>query len=68
MDRCNIERMALGYHSTFTTEHRFIDLGQIFASFNLVTYLMVETTPLRLCSTIMTLSWHNWRSKRPPSI
>jgi len=55
----NIEAEALGYHSTFTTEHHFTGLGQVSASLNLLTYLAAKTTTLRLGTAVMTLPWHN---------
>jgi alkanesulfonate monooxygenase SsuD/methylene tetrahydromethanopterin reductase-like flavin-dependent oxidoreductase (luciferase family) len=50
----NIEAEALGYHSTFTTEHHFTGLGQVSASLNLLTYLAAKTTTLRLGTAVMT--------------
>ncbi len=55
----NIEAEALGYYSTYTTEHHFTGLGQVSASLNLLTYLAAKTTTLRLGTAVMTLPWHN---------
>lgn len=55
----NIAAEALGFHSTFTTEHHFTGLGQVSASLNLLTYLAAKTTTLRLGTAVMTLPWHN---------
>ncbi|MBG03272.1 MAG: F420-dependent methylene-tetrahydromethanopterin reductase [Rhodospirillaceae bacterium] len=55
----NIEAEALGFCSSFTTEHHFTGLGQVSASLNLMTYLAAKTTTLRLGTAVMTLPWHN---------
>lgn len=55
----NIEAEALGYYSTFTTEHHFTGLGQVSASLNLLTFLAAKTTTLRLGTAVMTLPWHH---------
>ncbi len=55
----NIEAEALGYLSTFTTEHHFTGLGQVSASLGLLTYLAAKTTTLRLGTAVMTLPWHH---------
>ena len=55
----NIGAEALGFCSSFTTEHHFTGLGQVSASLNLMTYLAAKTTTLRLGTAVMTLPWHN---------
>ena len=44
----NIEAEALGFCSSFTTEHHFTGLGQVSASLNWIAYLAAKTTTLRL--------------------
>jgi alkanesulfonate monooxygenase SsuD/methylene tetrahydromethanopterin reductase-like flavin-dependent oxidoreductase (luciferase family) len=55
----NVEAEALGYHSTFVTEHHFTKLGQLSAPLTLLTYLAACTTRLRLGTAILVLPWHN---------
>ena len=55
----NIEAEALGFCSSFTTEHHFTGLGQVSASLKLMTYLAAKTTTLRPGTAVMPLPWHN---------
>ena len=54
----NIEAEALGFCSSFTTEHHFTGLGEVSASLNLMTYLAAKTTTLRPGTAVMPLPWH----------
>src|SRR3954451_23402886 len=55
----NVEAEALGYHSTFVTEHHFTNIGQLSAPLTLLTFLAARTTRLRLGTAILVLPWHN---------
>jgi alkanesulfonate monooxygenase SsuD/methylene tetrahydromethanopterin reductase-like flavin-dependent oxidoreductase (luciferase family) len=55
----NVEAEALGFHSTFVTEHHFTNIGQVSATLTLLTYLAARTTRLRLGTAILVLPWHN---------
>ena len=55
----NVEAEALGYHSSFVTEHHFTRIGQLSAPLTLMTFLAARTTRLRLGTAILVLPWHN---------
>ena len=55
----NLEAEALGYHSSFVTEHHFTGIGQISATLTLLTWIAARTTTLRLGTAILVLPWHN---------
>src|SRR5260221_6875944 len=55
----NVEAEALGYHSSFVTEHHFTNIGQLSAPLTLLTFLAARTTRLRLGTAILVLPWHN---------
>ena len=54
-----VEAEALGYHSTFTTEHHFSGTGQISSTLNLLTWLGAKTSTIRLGTAVLVLPWHN---------
>jgi alkanesulfonate monooxygenase SsuD/methylene tetrahydromethanopterin reductase-like flavin-dependent oxidoreductase (luciferase family) len=55
----NIEAEALGYRSTFVTEHHFTGWHQISATVTLLTWLAARTRTLRLGTAVLVLPWHN---------
>lgn len=55
----HVEAEALGYHSSFVTEHHFTNIGQISATLTLLTFIAARTTRLRLGTAILVLPWHN---------
>src|SRR3954447_8435295 len=55
----NVEAEALGFHSSFVTEHHFTKIGQLSAPLTLLTYLAARTTRLRVGTAILVLPWHN---------
>src|SRR4030095_4392860 len=55
----NVEAEALGYHSSFVTEHHFTGIGQLSAPLTLLTFIAARTTRLRLGTAILVLPWHN---------
>jgi alkanesulfonate monooxygenase SsuD/methylene tetrahydromethanopterin reductase-like flavin-dependent oxidoreductase (luciferase family) len=55
----NVEAEALGYHSTFVTEHHFTGIGQVSSTLTLLTFLAARTTRLRLGTAVLVLPWHN---------
>jgi alkanesulfonate monooxygenase SsuD/methylene tetrahydromethanopterin reductase-like flavin-dependent oxidoreductase (luciferase family) len=44
----NVEAEALGFHSSFVTEHHFTGIGQLSAPLTLLTFIAARTTRLRL--------------------
>jgi alkanesulfonate monooxygenase SsuD/methylene tetrahydromethanopterin reductase-like flavin-dependent oxidoreductase (luciferase family) len=55
----NVEAEALGFYSSFVTEHHFTGIGQISAPLTLLTFIAARTTRLRLGTAILVLPWHN---------
>jgi alkanesulfonate monooxygenase SsuD/methylene tetrahydromethanopterin reductase-like flavin-dependent oxidoreductase (luciferase family) len=55
----NVEAEALGFHSSFVTEHHFTGIGQVSATLTLLTFIAARTTRLRLGTAILVLPWHN---------
>src|SRR6266705_1482537 len=55
----NVEAEALGFHSSFVTEHHFTGFGQVSATLNLLTWVGARTTTLRLGTAVLVLPWHN---------
>src|SRR3954452_11889274 len=55
----NVEAEALGFHSSFVTEHHFTNIGQVSATLTLLTFIAARTTRLRLGTAILVLPWHN---------
>jgi alkanesulfonate monooxygenase SsuD/methylene tetrahydromethanopterin reductase-like flavin-dependent oxidoreductase (luciferase family) len=54
-----VEAEALGYHSSFVTEHHFTRIGQVSATLTLLTWIAARTTTLRLGTAVIVLPWHN---------
>jgi alkanesulfonate monooxygenase SsuD/methylene tetrahydromethanopterin reductase-like flavin-dependent oxidoreductase (luciferase family) len=55
----HVEAEALGYHSSFVTEHHFTGIGQVSATLTLLAYIAARTSRLRLGTAILVLPWHN---------
>jgi alkanesulfonate monooxygenase SsuD/methylene tetrahydromethanopterin reductase-like flavin-dependent oxidoreductase (luciferase family) len=55
----HVEAEALGFHSSFVTEHHFTGIGQVSATLTLLTWIAARTTHLRLGTAILVLPWHN---------
>lgn len=55
----NVEAEALGFHSSFVTEHHFTGIGQVSATLTFLTFLAARTTRLRLGTAVLVLPWHN---------
>jgi alkanesulfonate monooxygenase SsuD/methylene tetrahydromethanopterin reductase-like flavin-dependent oxidoreductase (luciferase family) len=55
----NVEAEALGFHSSFVTEHHFTRIGQVSATLTLLTFIAARTTRLRLGTAVLVLPWHN---------
>src|SRR3954451_8429878 len=55
----NVEAEALGFYSSFVTEHHFTGIGQLSAPLTLLTFLAARTTRLRVGTAILVLPWHN---------
>ena len=55
----NVEAEALGFHSSFVTEHHFTGFGQVSATLTLLTFIAARTTRLRLGTAVLVLPWHN---------
>jgi alkanesulfonate monooxygenase SsuD/methylene tetrahydromethanopterin reductase-like flavin-dependent oxidoreductase (luciferase family) len=55
----NVEAEALGFHSSFVTEHHFTGIGQVSATLTLLTFIAARTTRLRLGTAVLVLPWHN---------
>jgi alkanesulfonate monooxygenase SsuD/methylene tetrahydromethanopterin reductase-like flavin-dependent oxidoreductase (luciferase family) len=55
----NVEAEALGFHSSFVTEHHFTGIGQVSATLALLTFIAARTTRLRLGTAVLVLPWHN---------
>jgi alkanesulfonate monooxygenase SsuD/methylene tetrahydromethanopterin reductase-like flavin-dependent oxidoreductase (luciferase family) len=55
----NIEAEALGYRSTFLTEHHFTGWHQVSSTITLLTWLAARTRTLRLGTAVIVLPWHN---------
>jgi alkanesulfonate monooxygenase SsuD/methylene tetrahydromethanopterin reductase-like flavin-dependent oxidoreductase (luciferase family) len=55
----NVEAEALGYRSTFLTEHHFTGFQQVSSTVTLLTWLAARTRTLRLGTAVMVLPWHN---------
>jgi alkanesulfonate monooxygenase SsuD/methylene tetrahydromethanopterin reductase-like flavin-dependent oxidoreductase (luciferase family) len=57
--RLNIEAEALGYRSSFVTEHHFTGMGQVSATLILLSWIAARTRTLRLGTAVLVLPWHN---------
>src|SRR5687768_1428083 len=55
----HVEAEALGYHSSFVTEHHFTAIGQVSATLTLLTWIAARTSTLRLGTAVIVLPWHN---------
>jgi len=55
----HVEAEALGYHSSFVTEHHFTGIGQASATLTLLAWIGARTSTLRLGTAILVLPWHN---------
>src|SRR5215470_4370246 len=55
----HVEAEALGFHSSFVTEHHFTGIGQVSATLTLLTFVAAHTTRLRLGTAVLVLPWHN---------
>jgi alkanesulfonate monooxygenase SsuD/methylene tetrahydromethanopterin reductase-like flavin-dependent oxidoreductase (luciferase family) len=55
----HVEAEALGFHSSFVTEHHFTNIGQVSATLTLLTFIAARTSRLRLGTAILVLPWHN---------
>jgi luciferase family oxidoreductase group 1 len=55
----HVEAEALGYHSSFMTEHHFTAIGQVSATLTLLTWIAARTSTLRLGTAVIVLPWHN---------
>jgi alkanesulfonate monooxygenase SsuD/methylene tetrahydromethanopterin reductase-like flavin-dependent oxidoreductase (luciferase family) len=55
----NVEAEALGYGSSFVTEHHFTGIGQVSATLNLLAWIAARTTRLRLGTAVLVLPWQN---------
>src|SRR5919106_5865852 len=55
----HVEAEALGYCSSFVTEHHFTAIGQVSATLTLLTWIAARTRTLRLGTAVIVLPWHN---------
>jgi luciferase family oxidoreductase group 1 len=55
----NVEAEALGFHSSFVTEHHFTGIGQLSATLTFLAFVAARTTRLRLGTAVLVLPWHN---------
>jgi alkanesulfonate monooxygenase SsuD/methylene tetrahydromethanopterin reductase-like flavin-dependent oxidoreductase (luciferase family) len=55
----NVEAEALGFHSSFVTEHHFTGIGQVSATLTLLSFIAARTSRLRLGTAVLVLPWHN---------
>lgn len=55
----HVEAEALGYCSSFMTEHHFTAIGQVSATLTLLTWIAARTSTLRLGTAVIVLPWHN---------
>ncbi len=58
VDTC-VEAEALGFHSSFLTEHHFSGRGQVSASLDLLAWVAARTSTLRLGTAVIGLPWHD---------
>ena len=54
-----VEAEALGFHSSFVTEHHFTGIGQLSAVVTFLAFVAARTTRLRLGTAVLVLPWHN---------